>query len=117
MVYANEATIDWSGLTLSEDFLNLLNKGLEGVRHCLTKEFVIENSTGFSAAAVHKRVCLVEFLGKTGNDPKTNNICIIRLSKVYPNTAEAGPKKGMDLEEAQSYLNDITSRHTMDTGQ
>ena len=39
------------------------------------------------------------------------------LSEVYLNAAEAGLKKGTDLEEAQSYLNDIISRRTTDTSQ
>ena len=51
MVYANEATVDWNNLILSEDFLNLLNEDPKDVRHCLTKESVIENNTGLPAAA------------------------------------------------------------------
>ena len=47
MVYANEATVDWNNLILSEDFLNLLNEDPKDVRHCLTKESVIENNTDF----------------------------------------------------------------------
>mgnify|MGYP001532263886 FL=1 len=91
MVYANEATIDWNNLILSEDFLNLLNEDPKDVRHCLTKESVIENNTGLPTAARHE--------------------------KVYLNAAEAGLKKGTNLEEAQSYLNDIISRRTTDTSQ
>ena len=117
MVYANEATIDWNNLILSEDFLNLLNEDPKDVRHCLTKESVIENNTGLPTAARHEKVYLAKFPGKTGDDPKTNNICIIRLSEVYLNAAEAGLKKGTNLEEAQSYLNDIISRRTTDTSQ
>ena len=117
MVYANEATVDWNNLILSEDFLNLLNEDPKDVRHCLTKESVIENNTGLPAAAMHEKVYLAKFPGKTGDDPKTNNICIIRLSEVYLNAAEAGLKKGTDLEEAQGYLNDIISRRTTDTSQ
>ena len=30
MVYANEATVDWNNLILSEDFLNLLNEDPQG---------------------------------------------------------------------------------------
>ena len=117
MVYANEATVDWNNLILSEDFLNLLNEDPKDVRHCLTKESVIENNTGLPAAAMHEKVYLAKFPGKTGDDPKTNNICIIRLSEVYLNAAEAGLKKGTDIEEAQGYLNDIISRRTTDTSQ
>lgn len=117
MVYANEATVDWNNLILSEDFLNLLNEDPKDVRHCLTKESVIENNTGLPAAAMHEKVYLAKFPGKTGDDPKTNNICIIRLSEVYLNAAEAGLKKGTNLEEAQGYLNDIISRRTTDTSQ
>lgn len=102
---------------MSEDFLNLLNEDPKDVRHCLTKESVIENNTGLPAAAMHEKVYLAKFPGKTGDDPKTNNICIIRLSEVYLNAAEAGLKKGTDLEEAQGYLNDIISRRTTDTSQ
>lgn len=54
MVYANEATVDWNNLILSEDFLNLLNEDPKDVRHCLTKESVIENNTGLPAAAMHE---------------------------------------------------------------
>ena len=108
---------DRNNLILSEDFLNLLNEDPKDVRHCLTKESVIENNTGLPAAAMHEKVYLAKFPGKTGDDPKTNNICIIRLSEVYLNAAEAGLKKGTDLEEAQGYLNDIISRRTTDTSQ
>ena len=66
---------------------------------------------------MHEKVYLAKFPGKTGDDPKTNNICIIRLSEVYLNAAEAGLKKGTDLKEAQGYLNDIISRRTTDTSQ
>lgn len=99
MVYANEATVDWNNLILSEDFLNLLNEDPKDVRHCLTKESVIENNTGLPAAAMHEKVYLAKFPGKTGDDPKTNNICIIRLSEVYLNAAEAGLKKERILKK------------------
>ena len=58
MVYANEATVDWNNLILSEDFLNLLNEDPKDVRHCLTKESVIENNTGLPAAAMHEKSIL-----------------------------------------------------------
>ena len=64
MVYANEATVDWNNLILSEDFLNLLNEDPKDVRHCLTKESVIENNTGLPAAAMHEKVYLAKFPGK-----------------------------------------------------
>ena len=99
MVYANEATVDWNNLILSEDFLNLLNEDSKDVRHCLTKESVTETNPGLPAAAMHEKVYLAKFPGKTGDDPKTNNICIIRLSEVYLNAAEAGLKKGTILKK------------------
>ena len=112
MVYANEATVDWNNLILSEDFLNLLNEDSKDVRHCLTKESVIENNTGLPAAAMHEKVYLAKFPGKTGDDPKTNNICIIRLSEVYLNAAEAAFKLGgaENLKFSLDCLNAIVSR-------
>lgn len=70
MVYANEATVDWNNLILSEDFLNLLNEDPKDVRHCLTKESVIENNTGLPAAAMHEKVYLAKFPARPEMIPK-----------------------------------------------
>lgn len=117
MVYANETSVDWNNLILSEDYLDLLNEDPDDIRHSFTEKSVIDHNTGLPAAAMDQRVYLTKFPGKNGDDPKTNDICIIRLSEVYLNAAEAGLKLGGDkLETARGYLNAIISRRTTDTG-
>lgn len=116
MVYANEALVDWNNLILTEDYLQLLAEDPTDIRHELTQYSVIENNGALPAAAMNQPVYLAKFPGKTGDDPKTNDICIIRLSEVYLNAAEAGLKLGGAEEEtARGYLNDIISRRTTDS--
>lgn len=112
MVYANEATFDWNNLILTEDFLNLLDEDPEDVRHCITEASVTPDNAGLPSEARNRRVFLSKFPGKTG-DPKDNNICIIRLSEVYLNAAEAGLHLGNQQAEAgRNYLNALISRRT-----
>ena len=91
MVYANEEKVDWNNLILSEDFLNLLDEDPQDVRHCVTEVSAIANNEGLPEGARDKKVYLTKFPGKTG-DPRDNNLCIVRLSEIYLNAAEAGLK-------------------------
>ncbi len=117
MVYANEAQVDWNNLILTEDYLNLLNEDANDIRHTLTHESVIENNQALPAKAINRKVYLHKFPGKNGDEPKTNNICIIRLAEVYLNAAEAGLKENTHVDVAMGYLNDIISRRTTDASQ
>ena len=112
MVYANEAKTDWNNLILTEDFLNLLDEDAQDVRHCVAQPSVIENNGGLPEAARNRNVFLGKFPGKNG-DPHDNNICIIRLSEVYLNAAEAGLKLGgAEQTEGMNYLNELIANRT-----
>lgn len=112
MVYANEAKTDWNNLILTEDFLNLLDEDAQDVRHCVAQPSVIENNGGLPEAARNRNVFLGKFPGKNG-DPHDNNICIIRLSEVYLNAAEAGLKLGgVEQTEGMNYLNELIANRT-----
>lgn len=112
MVYANEAKTDWNNLILTEDFLNLLDEDAQDVRHCVAQPSVIENNEGLPKAARNRNVFLGKFPGKNG-DPHDNNICIIRLSEVYLNAAEAGLKLGgAEQTEGMNYLNELIANRT-----
>lgn len=115
MVYANESSTDWNNLILTEDFLNLLDEDADDVRHCITQPSLIENNAALPDAARNREVFLGKFPGKSGN-PQDNNICIIRLSEVYLNAAEAGAHLGgAALTEARGYLNQLVSNRTTNT--
>lgn len=112
MVYANEEKTDWNNLILTEDFLNLLDEDAQDVRHCVAQASVIENNEGLPEAARNRNVFLGKFPGKNG-DPHDNNICIIRLSEVYLNAAEAGSKLGgAEQTEGMNYLNELIANRT-----
>ena len=112
MVYANEGKVDWNNLILSEDFLNLLDEDADDVRHCVAKPSLIENNTGLPVSARKRNVFLGKFPGKQG-DPHDNDICVIRLSEVYLNAAEAGLKLGgAKAEQGRTYLNDLIKQRT-----
>lgn len=117
MVYANEEKTDWNNLILTEDYLNLLDEDASDIRHTLTRKSVIEDNKDLPKNARDRKVYLHKFPGKNGDDPKTNNICIIRLSEVYLNAAEAGLKLNTDPDAAMGYLNDVISRRTTDMSQ
>lgn len=110
MVYENESKVDWNNLILTKSFLDLINEDPDDVRHCLLEKSVIENNEGLPEAARTQPVFLNKYPGKNG-DPHDNNICIVRLSEIYLNAAEAGFKLGGEYKsKALEYLNAIVSR-------
>lgn len=112
MVYANEATFDWNNLILTEDYLDLLDQDPTDVRHSVTAPSVTPNNAGLPAGARDRNVFLTKFPGKTGT-PQDNDICIIRLSEVYLNAAEAGLHLGgAQAETGRTYLNTLIANRT-----
>lgn len=109
MVYENEKSVDWNNLILTKAYLDLLNEDPDDVRHCWLEKSIIENNKDLPEGARNEKVYLNKYPGKNG-DPHDNNLCIVRLSEIYLNAAEAGLKLGTDLEVARGYLNDIVSR-------
>lgn len=82
------------------------------VRHALNclpqkpdEDILPEGSTGYPKY-------LNKYPGKTGDNPQDNDICIIRLSEVYLNAAEAAFKLGgaENLKFSLDCLNAIVSR-------
>ncbi|MEG1332226.1 MAG: RagB/SusD family nutrient uptake outer membrane protein [Bacteroides sp.] len=112
MVYADN-TKDWNNLVLTKAFLDLLNEDPKDVRHTLTRlpEKPTEDVEPIQSAGHPKY--LIKYPGKTGDvttgNPQDNDICVIRLSEVYLNAAEAAFKLG-NSEEALTYLNAIVTR-------
>ncbi|MEE1233664.1 MAG: RagB/SusD family nutrient uptake outer membrane protein [Phocaeicola sp.] len=112
MVYANEAKVDWNNLILSEDYLNLLDEDPDDIRHSVTQASAIANNEGLPQAARSRNVYLTKFPGKTG-DPRDNNLCIVRLSEIYLNAAEAGLQLGGNYRsKALEYLNAVVTNRT-----
>lgn len=112
MVYANESQVDWNNLILTEDFLNLMDEDPDDVRHCVMAASVIPNNTGLPEGARNRIVYLTKFPGKSG-DPRDNNLCIVRLSEIYLNAAEAGLKiGGSEATKGMEYLNDVITNRT-----
>lgn len=112
MVYANESQVDWNNLILTEDFLNLMDEDPDDVRHCVMAASVIPNNTGLPEGARNRTVYLTKFPGKPG-DPRDNNLCIVRLSEIYLNAAEAGLKiGGSEAAKGMEYLNDVITNRT-----
>lgn len=109
MVYENEESIDWNNLILTKAYLDLLNEDPDDVRHCWLEASLIENNEGLPEKARSEKVYLNKYPGKNG-DPHDNDLCIVRLSEIYLNAAEAGFKLGTDLNTARGYLNAIVSR-------
>ena len=115
MVYANEEKVDWNNLILSEDYLNLLDEDPQDVRHSVMQVSAIANNTDLPEAARNRTVYLAKFPGKTG-DPRDNNLCIVRLSEIYLNAAEAGLKIGGEqATKGMEYLNDVITNRTTNT--
>lgn len=84
--------------------------------YSVTVASVTPNNGGLPEAARDRKVFLTKFPGKTGN-PQDNDICIIRLSEVYLNAAEAGFHLGGSYAETgRTYLNDLISQRTPNTG-
>ena len=107
----------WNNLILTDDFLTLLNEDPQDVRHCIAKKSAIENNEKLPEAARNQPVILTKFPGKNG-DVKTNNICIIRLSEVYLNAAEAGLKEGgASAQQGMKYFNELVAKRTSNTAQ
>lgn len=112
MVYANETKAEWNNLILTKAYLDLLNEDPNDIRHCLTQASVIANHEGLPEAARKEKVYLTKYPGKSG-DPRDNNLCIVRLSEIYLNAAEAGWQlKGEKATKGREYLNEIVSRRT-----
>ena len=109
MVYENEESVDWNNLILTKAYLDLINEDPDDVRHCWLEKSLIENNEGLPEGARNETVYLNKYPGKNG-DPHDNNLCIVRLSEIYLNAAEAGLKLGTNLNVALGYLNDIVSR-------
>ena len=107
---ANEEKVDWNNLILSEDYLNLLDEDPQDVRHSVMEVSAIANNDRPSRSRPwQEQFYLAKFPGKTG-DPRDNNLCIVRLSEIYLNAAEAGLKiggeqatKGMEYLERRDY--------------
>ena len=75
----------------------------------------IANNTDLPEAARNRAVYLAKFPGKTG-DPRDNNLCIVRLSEIYLNAAEAGLKIGGEqATKGMEYLNDVITNRTTNT--
>lgn len=110
MVYA-DMTLDWNNLVLTKDFLDLLDEDPDDVRHCITKMPVNVETDTLPAGSKGKPKYMGKYPGKTEGNPKDNNLCIIRLSEIYLNAAEAGFKLGGEYTEpALGYLNEIVKR-------
>lgn len=69
-------------------------------------------NAGLPAEARNRNVFLTKFPGKTGT-PQDNDICIIRLSEIYLNAAEAGLHLGgAQAEGGRTYLNTLIAQRT-----
>ena len=111
MVYADNVK-DWNNLVLTKAFLDLLGEDPDDVRHILNRlpqkpeeDILPEGSTG------HPKY-LNKYPGKTGENPQDNDICVVRLSEVYLNAAEAAFKLGgaENLAFSLDCLNAMESR-------
>lgn len=111
MVYA-DITLDWTNLVLTEAFLNLLDEDPDDVRHSITRMPVNPEKDILPTGSAGKPKYLGKYPGKTGENPQDNDICVIRLSEVYLNAAEAGFKLGdaAHKQAALGYLNAIVKR-------
>lgn len=115
MVYADNVK-DWNNLVLTQAFLDLLNEDPADVRHALTRLPEKPTEDLFPTGSTGHPKYLIKYPGKTGDvttgNPQDNDICVIRLSEVYLNAAEAAFKLGggEHLTKARTYLNAIVSR-------
>lgn len=108
MVYA-DVTKGWNNLVLTKAFLDLLDEDPKDVRHSITLMPVNPKEDLLPMGSEGKPKYMGKFPGKTGENPQDNNICVIRLSEIYLNAAEAAFKQNK-RSEAASYLNAIVSR-------
>lgn len=114
MVYADNVK-DWNNLILTKAYLDLLNEDPEDVRHVFPH--LPENAVAdtLPVAAKGQPKYLIKYPGKSGSvtdavstvNPQDNDLCILRLSEVYLNAAEAAFKsairKSIDISECDSY--------------
>lgn len=118
MVYADNVK-DWNNLVLTEAFINLMNEDPADVRRVFMHLPEKPETDNLPAGAEGQPKYLIKYPGKSGSvldavstvSPQDNNLCILRLSEVYLNAAEAAFKLGGDHKaEALDYLNAIVSR-------
>lgn len=115
MVYADNVK-DWNNLVLTKAFLDLLDEDPADVRHALTRLPEMPATDVLPVGSEGHPKYLIKYPGKTGDvatgNPQDNDICVIRLSEVYLNAAEAAYKLGdaASLKEARAYLNAIVGR-------
>lgn len=116
MVYADN-TKDWNNLILTKAFLDLLNEDPDDIRHIIPHKPENAAADTLPVLAKGQPKYLIKYPGKSGSvrdavstvSPQDNNICILRLSEVYLNAAEAAFKTD-DKDKALKYLNSIVSR-------
>lgn len=114
MVYADNVK-DWNNLVLTKDFLDMMDEDPDDVRHTLFRLPQKPEEDILPAGSEGHPKYLAKYPGKTGDvstgNPQDNDLCILRLSEVYLNAAEAAFKLGgAHLAEAAAYLNAIVSR-------
>lgn len=118
MVYADNIK-DWNNLILTKAYLDLLDEDPDDIRHIFPHYPENTVADTLPAAAKGYPKYLIKYPGKSGNvtdkissaNPQDNDICILRLSEVYLNAAEAAFKLGGEhLSEALIYLNAIVTR-------
>lgn len=118
MVYADNK-LDWNNLVLTKDFLDLLGEDPEDIRLQLVHMPLEPETDVLPAGSSGHPKYLRKYPGKSGDilvgSPQDNDLCILRLSEVYLNAAEAafklGEIKGEDYyDRSLTYLNAIVSR-------
>lgn len=116
MVYADNVK-DWNNLVLTKAFLDLLDEDPYDVRHTLCRLPQKPDADILPVGSTGNPKYLAKYPGKSGDmisgNPQDNNLCVIRLSEVYLNAAEAAFKLGK-RSEALNYLNAIVSRANPD---
>lgn len=113
MVYADNVK-DWNNLVLTKDFLDMMDEDPDDVRHVLFRFLGQPEEDILPAGSEGHPKYLAKYPGKTGDistgNPQDNDLCILRLSEVYLNAAEAAFKLGgAHLTKAAAYLNAIVS--------
>lgn len=107
MVYAQSG---YNALILTKEYLDLLESDPNDVRIHFTAYEKDDNGAEITNGP---RKYLVKYPGKTRNDPRDNNICLIRLSEVYLTAAETAFKLN-DRDNALFYLEKIVNRANPD---
>lgn len=117
MVYADNVK-DWNNLILTKAFLDLLNEDPDDVRHIFPHYPENQEVDLLPSAAQGYPKYLIKYPGKSGSvtdavsvsNPQDNDICILRLSEIYLNAAEAAFKLPDQTDKSLKYLNAIVSR-------